>query len=249
MVSLGENRCSPGPKRDNPQQKTSTVTRSQRPAASTSQLIEVLEDAWAVIRDRHPQVPEVLFTLASGTERMPAGQVRLGHFADTRWSAGSSGDRHELFVGGEGLAAGADDVFATLLHEAAHAMAFARGVKDTSRQGRYHNARYAQLARELGLEVATEGTRGWTATSVPPATVGEYQAVVDAIGRVIVAWRRSEHRGLPDVPKASDRPPPLVCGCDRTIRAARSVAAAGPIICGCCDQEFQPRSPADEDGS
>ena len=31
------------------------------------------------------------------------------------------------------------DVLDTLLHEAAHALAAARGIKDTSRQGRYHN--------------------------------------------------------------------------------------------------------------
>ena len=39
----------------------------------------------------------------------------------------------EVFVGDEGLARGPADVLGTLLHEAAHALADVRGIKDTSR--------------------------------------------------------------------------------------------------------------------
>jgi len=45
------------------------------------------------------------------------------------------------------------DVLGTLLHEAAHGMAATRQIKDTSRQGRYHNRRFAELAAELGITV------------------------------------------------------------------------------------------------
>jgi hypothetical protein len=45
------------------------------------------------------------------------------------------------------------DVLGILLPEAAHAIADRRGIKDTSRQGRYHNARFRTLADEVGLEV------------------------------------------------------------------------------------------------
>lgn len=51
----------------------------------------------------------------------------------------------EVFVGGEGLARGPADVLATLLHEAAHALAHVRGIQDTSRQGRWHNAQFKAL--------------------------------------------------------------------------------------------------------
>jgi hypothetical protein len=44
-----------------------------------------------------------------------------------------------------GLARGAREVLATELHEAAHGLAAARGIRDTSRQSRYHNARYRRL--------------------------------------------------------------------------------------------------------
>ena len=49
--------------------------------------------------------------------------------------------------------AAASEVLATLLHEAAHALAHARGSKDTSRQGRYHNTKFKNCAEEVGLTV------------------------------------------------------------------------------------------------
>ena len=59
-------------------------------------------------------------------------------------------------ISGEGLARTPREVLGTLLHEAAHALAAARGITDTSRQGRYHNKKYAALAAELGLDVAED---------------------------------------------------------------------------------------------
>ena len=65
----------------------------------------------------------------------------------------------------------------TLLHEAAHGLAYARRIGNTSRGGRCHNRRYATLARELGLDVAHLQPIGWSATSVAAA---------------LVLWRRAE---------------------------------------------------------
>ncbi|WP_297495484.1 hypothetical protein [Pseudonocardia sp.] len=42
-------------------------------------------------------------------------------------------------------------MLATLLHEAAHALAHVRGIKDSSRQGRWHNAKFKALSEELGI--------------------------------------------------------------------------------------------------
>ncbi|HEY8558077.1 MAG TPA: hypothetical protein VIM97_12175, partial [Actinomycetes bacterium] len=100
-------------------------------------------------------------------------RLNLGHFAPHRWQVNGA-DRHEVLVGGEGLQRGPVDVLGTLLHEAAHGLAQARDIQDTSRQGRYHNRRYATLARELGLEVASVQPIGWSATTVPDATAAAY---------------------------------------------------------------------------
>ncbi|MFD0359908.1 hypothetical protein ACFQZZ_00375 [Nocardia sp. GCM10030253] len=46
-----------------------------------------------------------------------------------------------------------------MLHEAAHGVARACGVQDTSRGGAYHNAKYRGIAREFGLIVARQTSR------------------------------------------------------------------------------------------
>ncbi len=210
---------------------------TSRPAGSNaaSVLVASLGRAWAAIRARHPQVPEVVMAMASGSVGR-RGERKLGHFADRRWRVATA-ERPELFVGGEGLAAGAVEVLGTLLHEAAHGLAATRGIQDTSRQGRYHNRRYVALAGELGLTVQRAGSRGWTATAVPTETEATYGVVVDDLARALVLWRRTEH---PGPTKHTSNLLAAVCGCGRRIRAARSTLAEAPVLCGRCGEPFQP---------
>ncbi len=207
------------------------MTRPTSTAASV--LVAALERTWAAIRARHPQVPEVVMAVASGSAGR-RGELKLGHFAERRWTVATA-ERPELF------AAGPVEVLGTLLHEAAHGLAATRGVQDTSRQGRYHNRRYAALASELGLTVQRAGARGWTATQVPTDTEAAYAAVVDDLARALVLWRRAEH---PSGTKRSTNLLAAVCGCGRRIRAARSTLAQAPVLCGRCGGPFQP--PEDE---
>jgi hypothetical protein len=140
------------------------------PDGTASLLVAALEHAWSAIRQRHPDVPQAVLVVASGSE---GKRLNLGHFAPHRWQVAGA-DRHEVLVGGEGLHRGALEVLGTLLHEGAHGLAQARSIQDTSRQGRYHNRRYAILARELGLEVASVKPIGWSATTVPEPTADAY---------------------------------------------------------------------------
>jgi hypothetical protein len=149
-------------------------------------MVAALEGAWESIRARHPEVPTVVMVLGAGSIGTTGGGLKLGHFAAMRWAEPdrtAAGDRDgnsargavqlpEVFVGGEGLARGPADVLGTLLHEAAHALAHVRGIKDTSRQGRWHNARFKALAEELGIEVTKDPRIGWSPTTLPqpPAT-------------------------------------------------------------------------------
>jgi len=155
-------------------------------------MVAALEGAWAAIRVRHPEVPAVVIVLGAGSGNGPG--LKLGHFAAMRWGSdqndgdtdgvgdgepdqaaadrsgrGMSGRLPEVFVGGEGLARGPADVLGTLLHEAAHALAHVRGIKDTSRQGRWHNARFKALAQEVGIEVSKDERLGWSRLPSPPA--------------------------------------------------------------------------------
>ena len=180
---------------------------------NASLLVAALEHAWAMIRARHPQVPEAVLVVASGG----AGRrLKWGHFAAGRWQQ-AGGRQPEVLVGGEGLAR-------------------ARGIQDTSRGGRYHNRRYAALAGELGLEVARVAGIGWSATTLPEATAAAYAEVLAEVEARLVLWRRQEVAG----PAGSRNLLVCVCGCPRRIRVAPSTLAAAPILCGACDLPFTP---------
>ncbi len=209
---------------------------------TASLLVAALEHAWRTIRTRHPDVPDAVLVVASGSE---GKRLNWGHFAPHRWQVNGA-DRHEVLVGGEGLQRGPLDVLGTLLHEAAHGLAQARGVQDTSRQGRYHNRRYATLARELGLEVASVKPIGWSATTVPEATAAGYASQLEELQAALVLWRRQEHRI--GTGTRSRNLLAAVCGCGRRIRAAKATLAEAPILCGACEHPFEPAD-SDEDSN
>jgi hypothetical protein len=220
-----------------------TATPSVDRAAS--RLVAALERAWSAIRARHPDVPQVVIVVASGSDPR-SRRLNLGHFAAARWQlTDQATDRAEVLVSGEGLQRGPVDVLGTLLHEAAHGLAHARKISDTSRQGRYHNRRYATLARELGLDVAHLDPIGWSATSVPAPTAARYADMLAQLEAALVLWRRAEQT-TPAGLGRSRNALACSCGCGRRIRVARSVLELAPILCGACAQPFEPED--DEPG-
>lgn len=200
-------------------------------------MVAALEQAWADIRHRHPEVPPAVIVLGAGSIGTPRGSLRLGHFAAMRWHKDHNEQLAEVFVGGEGLQRGPAAVLGTLLHEAAHAIAHARGIKDTSRQGRYHNTRFKTLAEELGIEVRKDPRIGWSPTAVPAATREQYADTVTALSEALRLYRAPEQTSTGT---KSKNPPPCICECGRRIRVATSVLEAGPITCGVCGTDFQP---------
>jgi len=209
---------------------------------TASLLLAALEHSWQTIRLRHPDVPEAVLVVASGSE---GKRLNLGHFAPHRWQVNGA-DRHEVLVGGEGLQRGPLEVLGTLLHEAAHGLAQARSIQDTSRQGRYHNRRYAHLAGELGLEVATVKPIGWSATTVPEPTAAAYAGQLEELQAALVLWRRQEHRL--GTGTRSRNLLAAACACGRRIRAAKATLAEAPIVCGACQEPFEAADP-DEEGN
>lgn len=204
-------------------------------------IVAALEQAWADIRARHPEVPAAVIVLGAGSSGNASAGLKLGHFAALRWhhDTNPEPDAHrlpEVFIGGEGLRRGRVGVLGTLLHEAAHALADVRGIKDTSRQGRWHNARFKTLAEELGIEVTKDPRIGWSPSAVPDATCVDYAEMLGELGAALRLFRAVEVSGA----GKSKTPPPCVCGCGRRVRVAPSVLAAGPIFCGVCETEFEP---------
>jgi hypothetical protein len=221
---------------------SASLTLKRQPAAAA--LIAALEHAWQQIRVRHPDLPAAQIIVGQGSGHR--GGLLLGHLAPERWqpTARSGGLVHELLVGGEGLARGAVDVFTTVLHEAGHALALARGIADTSRDGRYHNQRYQKLARELGLEVQRDTQLGWSITSLPPQTRAHYEPVIAAIADAITRYRLPEPR-LSTARNLSV----ALCACPRRIRVAPATLRAGQITCEICAQPFAAASDVGERGA
>lgn len=140
-------------------------------------------------------MPDVVVTLGVRSIGVPPGALKIGHFAAERWVSNESKDPvglARLFVGSKGLLRGVEPVLATLLHEAAHWVAHVRSIKDTSRRGRYHNARFKVLGEELGLTISKVPTIGWPSKELAPGTAGEYTEQISALGSAILAFRNAE---------------------------------------------------------
>jgi len=207
-----------------------------RPHSAASAVVAALERAWAAIRAHHPDVPEVVVILGAGSEAR-RGLFKWGHFAAARWHVAGA-NRAEVLVSGEGLNRGARAVLATLLHEAAHGLATTRGINDTSRQGRWHNQRFAALAAELGLKVTRDTKTGWSQTHLTDQLATRYTDELAGLDAALGLWRHTErHHGPATVAHNL-----LVCSCacGRKLRVAKATLEQAPIICGRCEAPFEP---------
>ena len=128
-----------------------------------SQIITALEQAWAAVRDRHPDVPDVVIVTGAGSHQkgIPEGYRLRGHHWPERWVTDPAERRMpELFMAGELLAAGGRVVLEVMLHEASHALAVVRGIKDCSAEGnRYHNKRFVARQPRWGCAARTAPRR------------------------------------------------------------------------------------------
>lgn len=209
---------------------------AKQDATVSPRLVTAIDRTWAAIQERHPDVPAVVITLGAGSGSGQA--LKLGHFAPGRWQDASGKELPELFIGGEGLARGARGLLGTLLHEAAHGLAAARGIRDTSRQGRFHNTRFRALAEELGLHVAQAGQIGWSATTVPDPAAALYRAEIRRLDAALVAHRHADTGTGRGGRVSSNNGIAARCECGRRIRVAATVLNAGPVTCGLCGSEF-----------
>jgi hypothetical protein len=227
-----------------------------------SALLEVLESAWRLLAERHPELPGVAFVVESGPAPFPVRPC--GHWTADRWSLPSGERVGELRIPAEHLQQGASAVLELLLHEAAHVLAHVRSVREVSRQGRYHNKRYSLLARELGLSVERDETAGFHQTKLPRRARARYTDVLAQLEKGLADYleRSKGHEGQHEggagwAPRRDDEPPQhvgggegrllLLCACHppRKLRVSRSTFEQGAITCGLCGLAFGPRLPAE----
>lgn len=244
---------------------TATKTATRKPRVrkarpqSGSEVVKALEIAWKAIMASNKDVPDVLMITGSGLDLMGA---KWAHFWRERWEDKNDKTRRpELFISGERLACGGELTVQSLLHEAAHAIAFVRDEQDTSRQNRYHNKTFVKIANELGLdyqEDAPDSTHGFSAVTLTVEGKAKYASVIKALDTAIKTYLP----GFGDlgsgtggttggntirIPKvkttttASRNNIKAVCGCEspRIMRMSRKTFELAEITCGACDKSFE----------
>lgn len=169
---------------------------------------------------------ELMAQLAASAQRM------LRHAMLLRWEAAAS--LSEVLITGDGLAGSAADVMGTLVHEAAHAIAFQRGIKDTSRQARYHNGRFEAIAEELGLDVSRDPGWGWCRTALSNRTAVSYRDTLAELARALRAAGEHQLHPLPPDRGGGRTRVGLLCECGPRHRTGRTVSTVRGAICAVC---------------
>lgn len=232
-----------------------------------SGVVLLLEKVWARIREDHPELPDVVIVTGSGM----IGPSRWGHFRANGWKTRAEGENAatnlrlgEMFMAGETLAKGARQVLQTMLHEAAHVMAKVRDIQDTSRQGRWHNAKFKDLAVELGLEHKrdqADKSHGFSFVTLTETTIARYTDLLDELDREIhlvvnlPIWlggteddteaEGGEKIGQGKKPGKGEGSTSnnlkCVCRCEtpRIIRVSRKVLEEAGIMCRECGEDFE----------
>ncbi len=211
------------------------LTRKRQNEYTTAELVSTLETGWAAIRANHPEVPAVVIIVGSGTA---SKQARYGHFAPIRWQHGDN-QLAEVLISGEGLKRPVEEVFTTLLHEATHALAHAREIKDTSRQGRWHNQKFADLASELGLDTTKDPKIGWSLCTLRAETATTYKPVIADLKKALIAFRHPETTGG-ETKKNNNNAIACACQCPRRIRVAKQSSPKATSPAASATPTFEP---------
>ncbi|MCX4597460.1 hypothetical protein OG819_50190 [Streptomyces sp. NBC_01549] len=166
----------------------------------------------------------------------------------------------ESLIAESSSACGHELTFQRLLHEAAHGIAAARHVRDTSRAGRYHNRRFLAIAEELGLDHPQQPhpSSGFSSATLTPATERRYRPTIERLQYVLkthLAAMTADTSRIFRGPAARHHPSPAgarvkaICDCGRNVRIVASVLARAPIVCGGCGKLFRVQEPLEETAS
>ncbi|WP_330294094.1 hypothetical protein [Streptomyces sp. NBC_00576] len=243
------------------------------PGREGTRLITALEKCWTAIQKHHPDVPPVLFITGTGISRRQTEKPRTstdaprrhyptrGHHWADRWAVAEREQRlAELFVAGETIKDGGEEILKTELHEAAHSLAHVRKIQDTSKgDPRWHRKEFAALAREVGLEPLrrSEKPLGFSNCTLTDATRRRYASVIRQLDAAALPGLGDDRDAAVEEPPVAPEPPgstngkrvKVSCAClpePRAFPVTPKVLAEGPIICGLCGEPFT--LPGEEEG-
>lgn len=191
---------------------------------SNSEILAVLEEAWAALQKANPGLPDTNITFGThGSATIP------GVF--------------DAYVPAEYEQWGGPVMLGALGHEAAHILAEVSGGHDTSRQGRYHNQVFTDLVHRLGFYQGPIG--------VIVANHVEQPHLLSALNRLPAMLHRGG--SLLQVPSLRCRPQRIAlarkiqratCLCEpsRSFVVSQVALARGEIICSICHAPFEHRN-------
>jgi hypothetical protein len=228
----------------------------ERALQSNAALMSAIEVAYDAVRHNHPELPPAIFVL-SPTSRS-GRNTKLGHFFGESWLDRDEYETakgilsedieavdeartvmhsrfHEILISAEGLDRGGREVMETVLHEAAHALALARGIKDVTGY-QYHNRNFKVHAEELGLQVEKFKNRGFAYTQMTDYASELYADQIELLDSHVTAVRKP----TPKISKNSAGQVKMACACGNIIRAGKRVAANASILCEDCNHHFHP---------
>ncbi|MEU3343105.1 hypothetical protein [Streptomyces sp. NPDC006668] len=155
----------------------------------------------------------------------------------------------ESLIGEPSSACGRELSFERLLHEAVHGIAAARGIRDTSRAGRYHNRQFLAIAEELGLDHPDERhpSTGFSLVTLAPEAKQRYRPTMDGLQHALNAHSTAiradttqSYRGpATRFPPGKQGRVKAVCDCGRSVYVVPSVLAQAAILCGGCAKPFR----------
>ncbi|MFD8851545.1 hypothetical protein [Streptomyces sp. NPDC059604] len=233
------------------------------PTHEGTRITTALESTWTAFQKHHPDLPDVVMVTGTGTQGRNKKRPALGHHTADQWLLdAAAGRRGELFVAGEAIAQGGRVVVETGLHEAAHALAAVRGIRDTSCAGRWHNRKFAALAEEVGLEPPKKAEKviGFSEALITAATVARYASVIRKLDAAALARieapvddadtdQEQEEEAGKQGPRGgrgrAGKRLAVACACEpaRRMQVTPKLLEGGPILCGTCREPFQPVEP------
>ena len=128
-----------------------------------SEITAFLEQAYDVLNERFfdGELTPVVITIQSSPHSH-------GHYTPWKsWVRGGEGYR-EINLSAESLRRPIESVIATLQHESVHHYCELNGIKDTSRNGTYHNKRFKTEAEKRGLIIDYDPSIGHSVTYPGP---------------------------------------------------------------------------------
>jgi hypothetical protein len=204
---------------------TATETRTE----NLSGIVSALETAHASIREKIG-APRATILVTRKTGRT------MGHY--TPWKAWKAGEEkfHEIMISANYFERGARAVLGTLLHETAHSINDAEGIRDVSGD-KYHNKRFKETAEGLGLTITQAQGIGWSVTDVSDECATRWAYELSLIENALALMADSEQVG-----KTGGRNKNLnvaKCGCGGKIRLSLATLEKCSPKCDNCGEYFR----------